>query len=259
MRRISSGSSPRVRTILSPCTNDTDSTPPPTAICMPSSMISFAAVAIAIMPDEHCRSIDIAGTLSGNPALNALCRATLNPCVPCWIAAPRITSSISPGSTRARLTASAIACPARACGWVSLKAPRNALPIGVRAVETMTAWRMGRLLRSGGRIGSPALRSADPTRSRGSPSATRAASGAGSMTRSMNRGGRVLDDEADFADRLRHRLADQVEAGQLFDPLPPQRDLVEAQHEAEQPAGVDQAEQDDIARIRDLIGQDQLA
>ena len=35
---------------------------------MPSSMISFAAVAIAIMPDEHCRSIDIAGTLSGNPA-----------------------------------------------------------------------------------------------------------------------------------------------------------------------------------------------
>src|SRR3954452_22154256 len=138
---------------------------------MPSSIISFAAVAIAIIPDEHCRSSDIAGTLSGSPARSALCRATLNPCAPCWIAAPRITSSISAGSMRARLTASAIACPARACGWVSLKAPRNALPIGVRAVETMTAWRMGQLLRSGGRFCSPALRSADHIRSSRSPSA----------------------------------------------------------------------------------------
>src|SRR5436309_16035528 len=57
-----------------------------------------------------------------------------------------MTSSISPGATLARLTASAIACPAKACGWVSLKAPRNARPIGVRAVETMTARRMGVLL-----------------------------------------------------------------------------------------------------------------
>ena len=63
----------------------------------------------------------------------------------------------------------------------------------------------------------------------------------------MNWGGRVLNDKTDFADRLRHRLADQVEAGQLFDPLPPQGDLVEAQNEAEQPARIDQAEQDDIA------------
>ena len=60
-------------------------------------MISFAAVAIAIMPDEHCRSSDIAGTLSGSPARSALCRATLKPCAPCWIAAPMITSSISAG------------------------------------------------------------------------------------------------------------------------------------------------------------------
>ena len=50
---------------------------------MPSSMISFAAVAIAIMPDEHCRSSDIAGTLSGSPARSALWRATLKPCAPC--------------------------------------------------------------------------------------------------------------------------------------------------------------------------------
>src|SRR3954447_22398586 len=75
----------------------------------------------------------------------------------------------------------------------------------------------------------------------------------------MNRGGRILDDETDFADRLRHRLTDQVEASQLFDPRSPRGDLVEAQDEAEQPARVDQAQQDDIARIRDLVGQDQLA
>src|SRR5688572_10592212 len=43
---------------------------------------------------------------------------------------------------RARRTASRIACAARAGASVSLKAPRNALPIGVRAVETMTASRM---------------------------------------------------------------------------------------------------------------------
>src|SRR6266851_233239 len=55
MRATSSGSSPRVRTILSFCTSETDSTPPPIAIVMPSSMISLAAVAIAIIPDEHRR------------------------------------------------------------------------------------------------------------------------------------------------------------------------------------------------------------
>src|SRR6059058_1450178 len=61
------------------CTSETDSTPPPTAIVIPSCMISFAAVAIAIMPDEHCRSSDIAATVSGRPARIALWRATLEP------------------------------------------------------------------------------------------------------------------------------------------------------------------------------------
>src|SRR5581483_5386324 len=76
--------------MLSFCTSEIDSTPPPTAICMPSCMISLAAVAIAIIPDEHCRSIDIAATVSGSPARSALCRATFEPWLPCCSAAPRL-------------------------------------------------------------------------------------------------------------------------------------------------------------------------
>jgi len=83
---------------------------------MPSCRISLAAVAIAIIPDEHCRSSDIAATVSGSPARIALWRATLEPWPPCCNAAPMMTSSISPGSTPARRTACAIACPASACG-----------------------------------------------------------------------------------------------------------------------------------------------
>src|SRR4029077_7663161 len=41
----------------------------------------------------------------------------------------------------ARRTASRTACPESTGASVSLKAPRNALPIGVRAVETITASR----------------------------------------------------------------------------------------------------------------------
>ena len=58
-----------------------NSTPPPTAICMPSSMISLAAVAIAIRPEAHCRSSDMPATLSGRPARKARSGApTLKPC-----------------------------------------------------------------------------------------------------------------------------------------------------------------------------------
>jgi hypothetical protein len=42
-----------------------DSTPPPTAICRPSVMISLAAVAIAISPEAHCRSTVMPGTADG--------------------------------------------------------------------------------------------------------------------------------------------------------------------------------------------------
>ena len=46
---------------------------------MPSSMISLAAVAIAIRPEAHCRSTDMPATLAGKPARSSAWRATLPP------------------------------------------------------------------------------------------------------------------------------------------------------------------------------------
>src|SRR5215218_1440308 len=119
-----------------------DSSPPPTTAVMPSCITCLAAVAMAIRPEEHCRSSDMPGTLCGSPARRAHCRAVLEPWLPCCSAAPMTTSSTSAGSRPARPTAWAMAWPPSAWAWVSLKAPRYARPIGVRAVETMTAERM---------------------------------------------------------------------------------------------------------------------
>ncbi|SKX89324.1 Uncharacterised protein [Mycobacteroides abscessus subsp. abscessus] len=124
------------------CTNEIDSTPPPIAISMPSSTICLAAVAMAIRPDAHCRSTLMPDTELGSPARSSAWRAMLNPVEPCCMAAPSTTSSTSPPSIPARDTAWAMACPASSCAWVLLNAPRYAFPIGVRAVETMTASRM---------------------------------------------------------------------------------------------------------------------
>jgi len=60
-------------------------------------------------------------------------------------------SSTSAGSTPARWMAWRATWPDIAGASVSLKAPRKALPIGVRATETMTASRKGMLLMLGPR------------------------------------------------------------------------------------------------------------
>ena len=128
--------------ILSFCTIEMLSTPAPMQICMPSTMICLAAVAIDITPDEHCRSIDWPDTVTGRPARSSARRAMLPPCTPCCRAQPITTSSTSAPSMPARFTAWAMAWPASVGDGVALNAPRNALPIGVRAVETITASRM---------------------------------------------------------------------------------------------------------------------
>jgi len=38
---------------------------------MPSTMISLAAITIAIMPEAHCRSTEMRATLVGGPARSA--------------------------------------------------------------------------------------------------------------------------------------------------------------------------------------------
>src|ERR1700761_7483359 len=90
------------------------------------------------------------GTASGKPARSAATRPRLLPVAPSGKPTPRMTSSTSAGSTPARATACATACPASVAPCVWLYAPRNARPIGVRATETITASDMGGLLGDSG-------------------------------------------------------------------------------------------------------------
>src|SRR3954447_8505468 len=117
-----------------------DSTPPATTTSMRSTITCLAAVAMVIMPDAHWRSIDIPATVTGSPARSAAVRPMVV-CTPCCRAAPMITSSISAGSSFARSIAARIGCAARVGEGVALNAPRYALPMPVRAVETITASR----------------------------------------------------------------------------------------------------------------------
>jgi hypothetical protein len=123
-----------------------DSTPPAAMIGTRSTMTRWAAIAMACMPDEQKRFTVTPPVVTGRPARSAAWRAMFWPVAPSGRAQPRITSSTSAGSTPARSTALAITWPARVAPCVLLKAPRYALPIGVRAVETMTASAMGTLL-----------------------------------------------------------------------------------------------------------------
>ena len=66
-------------------------------------------------------------------------RAIFFPAVPAVSTQPMTTSSISPPSAPERATAFLIAWPKSVGDFVALKAPLNARPIGVLAVETMTA------------------------------------------------------------------------------------------------------------------------
>ena len=55
------------------CTRLTESSPPPTRISTLSEMTVFAATAIAIIPDEHCRSTVMPAVVTGRPAASAAC------------------------------------------------------------------------------------------------------------------------------------------------------------------------------------------
>src|SRR4051794_30022186 len=115
------------------------SNPPATATGTPSHTTRFAAIATACSPDEQNRFTVMAAALLGSPARSEACRAMLWPVAPSPKPQPITTSSTSPGSTPARSTACLITCPPISAPCVRLNAPRIAFPIGVRAVETMTA------------------------------------------------------------------------------------------------------------------------
>src|SRR5690606_8168720 len=84
----------------------------------------------------------IPDTLTGQPAINAICRAMLPPVAPSGVAQPMRTSSTSPGSMPARSIAAWTTRPPIVAPWVMLRAPRQLFARPVRAVETITASRM---------------------------------------------------------------------------------------------------------------------
>src|SRR5690349_3817162 len=102
-------------------------------------MIRCAATAIVCSPDEQNRLIVMPAVVTGQPARMAICRAMLRPVAPSGLAQPMITSSISAASRPAHSIAQRSAWPPMVAPWVMLRAPRQLLQSGVRAVETMTA------------------------------------------------------------------------------------------------------------------------
>src|SRR5437879_3195069 len=132
------------------CTRLIDSSPPATMIGTLSTITRCAAIAIACRPDEQKRSTVVPAVVTGSPARSAAWRAMFWPVAPSGSSQPITTSSTSPGSIPARFTAWAMTWPPMAAPCVLLNAPRYARPIGVRAVETMTASAMGLSLCSWG-------------------------------------------------------------------------------------------------------------
>src|SRR5215467_11735540 len=121
-------------------TRDMDSVPPATITCAEPPRMRSAASAMACNPDEQKRLMVIAEVSTGRPARSAAMRATFIPCSPSGMAQPRITSSISLGSSPGtRASASLMASAARSSGRVARNEPLEARPTGVRTEETITA------------------------------------------------------------------------------------------------------------------------
>src|SRR5215467_2101757 len=116
-----------------------DSTPPATTIGTSSTITLFAAVAMAIIPEEHWRSTLMPAVVTGNPAAMAHWRAMLDPWVPCCKAAPIMTSSTSPGSTLARSKTARMTGATMLGASRLLNEPRYDLVNPVSAVATITA------------------------------------------------------------------------------------------------------------------------
>src|SRR4051812_46188082 len=125
------------------CTHEIDSTPPATATGTRSTITRCAAIAMVCRPEEQKRLTVTAAVVAGQPARIAIWRAMFWPVAPSGNAQPIITSSTSAGATPARSIAWRTACPPSFAPCVMLKAPRQDLASGVRAVDTMTASGMG--------------------------------------------------------------------------------------------------------------------
>src|SRR4051812_14507579 len=102
--------------------------------------IAWNAIRIVWSDDAQKRLTVVPGTVSGSPASNATRRPRFMPCFSCGNPQPTITSTISSGGSSGTLSsADLIANAARSSGRASTSEPFAARPIGVRAVETITA------------------------------------------------------------------------------------------------------------------------
>src|SRR5262245_17604580 len=116
------------------------STPPPIAASAPPITICCAAMAMAWSPEEQKRFTVVPATDAGSPARTSATRATLLPWAPFGCAQPRITSSISFGSSWGALpSTSLMQWAARSSGRVMLNEPRWDFASGVRELATTTA------------------------------------------------------------------------------------------------------------------------
>ena len=129
------------------CVSEMLSSPPATMQSASPAMMRCAAIAMVCRPDEQKRFTVTPLTVTGMPARIAESRAMLLPVAFSGVAQPSTTSSTSAGSIPARSTACFTTWPPSVAPCVMLKAPRNALPIGVRAVDTMTASVISRSLK----------------------------------------------------------------------------------------------------------------
>ena len=114
----------------------------PAAIMISASPVRMRSAAIdtAFKPDEQKRFTVMPATLLGRPARRIPIRATFMPCSYSGIAQPTITSSIRVGSIWGTCASTClITCASSESGRVWRKAPRGALPTGVRVAATMYA------------------------------------------------------------------------------------------------------------------------
>src|SRR5581483_4430071 len=102
-------------------------------------------------PEEQNRLTVVPAIETGRPARTSATRATLLPCAPFGWAQPRITSSISAGSSCGTFpSTSLMQWAARSSGRVRLNDPRCDLASGVRELATTTASLMGAPFLGGG-------------------------------------------------------------------------------------------------------------
>src|SRR5689334_12136425 len=114
------------------------STPAAITTSIVPDITACAAKCSACCDEPHCRSTEVAGTLSGSVDAITAPRATLSDCSPTWLTQPMMTSSTCAGSALLRSTSASSTCAASSVGCQPESRP-PLRPPAVRAAATMYA------------------------------------------------------------------------------------------------------------------------